>query len=68
MIWMRVSGMSCGHCEATVREALATVPGVDEVTSVDRVRERAVVAGSPDVEALIEAVRKRGFEASEISD
>ncbi len=67
MIRLRVTGMNCGHCEASVREALATVPGVDEVSAVDRVQQEAVVTGTPDTAALIAAVCKKGFEASEIS-
>ncbi|MCP1674849.1 copper chaperone [Natronocella acetinitrilica] len=68
MIRIRVTGMTCGHCEASVREALAAVPGVDEVTSVDRAQGQATVTGAADTAALIAAVRQRGFEASEIRD
>jgi copper chaperone len=28
---LRVEGMSCGHCEAAVREEVALVPGVTRV-------------------------------------
>ena len=68
MIRIRVTGMSCGHCEASVREALAAVPGVQEVTRVDRAEEQAEVNGTPDTAALIAAVQKRGFEASEFNE
>ncbi len=31
-IALSIEGMTCGHCIATVRKALATIPDVEEVT------------------------------------
>lgn len=48
---MQISGMTCGHCVKAVREALATVPGVEV---------RAVEIGSATVafdESTIDASR-----------
>ena len=36
MIRIKVSGMTCGHCEGAVRKALGEVEGVTEVIEVDR--------------------------------
>jgi copper chaperone len=63
MIKLKVTGMTCGHCEAAVRKALAQVPGVTEVVAVDREREEAVVAGAADVGALVAAVVAEGYSA-----
>ena len=63
MIQLKVNGMTCGHCEAGVREALAAVPGVTAVTRVDREAGVAEVEGSADVAALIAAVVEEGYEA-----
>jgi copper chaperone len=63
MIRIRVSGMTCGHCEGAVRKALGDVEGVTEVIEVDREKSLAVVEGTPDAFALIEAIREEGFEA-----
>jgi DNA-binding FrmR family transcriptional regulator len=41
MIQLRVTGMTCGHCELAVKKALAAVPGVEQVISVDRAGESA---------------------------
>jgi len=60
---LRVTGMTCGHCEMAVRKALASVAGVREVVSVDREREEAVVEGDPELAALVAAVAEAGFEA-----
>lgn len=64
MIRLKVAGMTCGHCEKTVREALASVPGVSAVVKVDRSDEEALVQGTADPAALAEAVNARGFEAT----
>ncbi len=63
MIKLRVTGMTCQHCERAVSEALASVSGVDEVVSVSHERDEATVEGSPDVSALISAVKEEGYEA-----
>ena len=64
MIELRVTGMTCGHCEAAVRKALEAVPGVTRVVQVDRNSNSAVVEGKADLEALVEAVKEEGYQAS----
>jgi copper chaperone CopZ len=61
-----VSGMSCGHCVASVREALEAVPGV-AVEGV-RIGSAAVRLDGEDTTALTEAalaaVREAGYGAA----
>ncbi len=57
-----VEGMSCGHCEQTVEEALEEVSGVTSVT-VDRESEQASVDGEAEITALVEAVEDAGYTA-----
>jgi copper chaperone CopZ len=57
-----VAGMSCGHCEQTVADALRSVNGVVDAT-VDRERDRASVEGDVDVAALVRAVEDAGYDA-----
>ncbi len=63
---LTVRGMTCGHCEMRVQNALKAVPGVVDATA-DRVRERVVVTLAPNKEvsseALVAAVVKVGYEA-----
>ncbi|MFB9824202.1 CopZ family metallochaperone [Halobaculum roseum] len=59
---INVEGMSCGHCEQTVEDALREVSGVTDVT-VDRESEQASVNGEADVSALVEAVEDAGYTA-----
>lgn len=57
-----VEGMTCGHCEQSVEEALEEVSGVTDVT-VDRESEQASVDGEANVTALVEAVEGAGYTA-----
>jgi len=63
MIKLKVTGMTCGHCEMAVKKALSQVPGVTQVVSVDRGAEEAVVEGTPDVGALVAAIVEEGYQA-----
>ena len=63
MIKLKVTGMTCGHCEMAVKKALSGVPGVERVVSVDRSRQEAVVDGAPDVGALVAAIEDEGYHA-----
>ena len=63
---LKVKGMTCGHCEMTVSNALKAVSGVKK-TSVDRTTESAEVTykeGKVLPEKLVEAVKEAGYEAS----
>jgi copper chaperone len=62
MIVLKIEGMTCEHCVKAVREALAEVPGVDNVEEVSLDRGEAVIAGAPATEALLAAVREEGYE------
>lgn len=60
---LTVSGMSCGHCEQSVVEALEAVDGV-ESASADNDAETATVEGDADTETLVAAVEGAGYEAN----
>jgi copper chaperone CopZ len=62
----KVSGMTCGHCVASVTEELTEIPGVTEV-KVDLVADGVsdVVVDSADtldVEAVRAAIDEAGYE------
>ena len=59
-----VSGMSCGHCEAAVREEVGQIPGVHGV-DVNAGTGRLVVTSSAPIEeqAVLGAVDEAGYEA-----
>ena len=57
---LRVSGMTCPHCVNNVTKALQAVPGVEEAQVILE-DGAAVVTGSADQAALIEAVVEAGY-------
>ncbi len=63
MIKLKVTGMTCEHCEKAVAQALSRVAGVDQVVEVDRERNLAVVDGRAEEGARLAAVREEGYEA-----
>ncbi len=58
-----IEGMTCDHCVRAVTRALAALPGVKSVRSVDLGQGLAVIEGSPDERAVIAAIREEGYEA-----
>ena len=67
MIELKVTGMTCGHCEKAVDRALAEVPGVTRVATVSRDEQRVVVEGDADVQALINAIEEEGYTAEPVT-
>ncbi|KAA3628269.1 MAG: heavy-metal-associated domain-containing protein [Proteobacteria bacterium] len=63
MIELKVTGMTCGHCESAVNKALAAVAGVTRVVEVNREKNRVVVEGSADAQALIAVIKEEGYTA-----
>ena len=64
---LAIGGMTCAACVGRVEKVLGRVPGVTEV-SVNLASERAhiLTAAAPDIAALIRAVEKAGYEATQV--
>lgn len=61
----QVTGMSCGGCESSVREAVSQISGIDGVdVSADRGRLVVTAEGQVDDRAVIGAVEAAGYQAS----
>ena len=62
-VTLEIQGMTCGHCERTVANALKTVPGVAEVLSVSSASGLARIEAGPEstAERIEEAVEKAGY-------
>ena len=67
MVELKVTGMTCGHCEKAVDKALAALPGVSRVVKVSRDEERVVVEGDADVKALVAAIEEEGYTAEPLA-
>jgi copper chaperone len=60
----RVSGMSCRHCEAAIRDEVRQIPGVAEVDVSARTGRLIVTSASRiDAHAVLDAVDEAGYEA-----
>ena len=64
---LRVEGMMCGHCTASVERALTDVPGVESVVSVDLESKEARVRGQAAVADLIAACEAIGKNADDVT-
>lgn len=60
---LKVTGMTCGHCVMSVTQALQQVPGVDKA-DVSLAQGEAVVHGTADIQAMIDAVQQAGYGAT----
>lgn len=60
---LKVNGMHCGHCKASVEEAAAKIPGVSKPEVDLAAKElRFEESGPVDLEALKTAIRDIGFD------
>jgi copper chaperone len=60
----QVSGMSCGHCEAAVKDEVAQIPGVHSVDVNARTGRLVVRSSIPvDASAVLGAVDEAGYQA-----
>lgn len=61
----QVTGMTCGHCEAAVREEVGQVAGVESVDVSAQTGRLVVTASAPlDDAAVIAAVDEAGYAAT----
>lgn len=58
-----VPGMTCGHCEAAVKQEVGRLPGVVSV-EVDLETKLVTVVGSSDAVAIAAAIDEAGFEVA----
>ncbi len=60
----QVTGMTCGHCEMSVREEVSGIPGVEDI-QVSAQTGKLVVTGSDSVEdaQILAAVAEAGYSA-----
>lgn len=64
---LKIKGMSCGHCQKAVTDALAALEGVTKV-EVDLEAGKAVVTHEGgSIDAMKEAVDEAGYEVTEVA-
>ncbi|KLU61920.1 copper-exporting P-type ATPase A [Peptococcaceae bacterium CEB3] len=57
---LKIEGMTCGHCQMRVEQALNNVQGVTDAR-VDLDKKEAVVMGNADTSKLVQAVEDAGY-------
>lgn len=57
----KVEGMTCGHCVSTVKAAVGSVPGVEEV-EVDLAAGTVTTTGTPSEQAVTQAISEAGYD------
>lgn len=62
---LHIPDMSCGHCRASITEALTPLPGVEAIR-FDAEARRATITGSAETPALIAELDAIGFPASPV--
>jgi copper chaperone len=63
MTELKITGMTCGHCQQSVKGALESVEGV-QTADVDLATGTAQVEGNADVNTLVAAVEEEGYQAT----
>lgn len=59
----QVTGMTCGHCETSVRDKVSTVPGVQEIEISASTGRLVVTSDRPVDNAVLAAVDEAGYQA-----
>jgi Cu+-exporting ATPase len=65
--YLRISGASCASCVSKIEGAINQVTGVDEAV-MNLAQSTVSVTGQAPVDALIDAVKRAGYEAESITD
>jgi len=63
MTTIKIKGMSCQHCVASVTKAITEISGTSNV-QVDLDNGEARYEGEVSPQTVVEAIEKTGFEAS----
>ncbi len=63
----QVTGMTCGHCETSVREEVGEVPGVEDV-AVSAETGKLVITSSDAIDdaTVLAAVEEAGYSAARV--
>lgn len=62
---LKIKGMSCEHCVASVKKALENVPGLSQVNVNLQAGEATFANSGTDRRKIREAISKIGFEPGE---
>ena len=67
MVLLRIGGMTCGHCEKSVREEVGEIAGVTDIQVSAQTGKLVVTAdGEVDDAKVIAAVEEAGYQAARV--
>ena len=65
---LKVSGMTCGHCEAKIQQAVSKLPDVKKVTA-SRMKQTVIVESDKpdtlDLQKIKETIEALGYQITE---
>jgi copper ion binding protein len=67
-IELKVTGMTCGHCEAKIEEAVSKLPGVKKVTASRTSQKVTLETDKPetlDLKKIKATIESLGYQAAE---
>jgi Cu+-exporting ATPase len=64
---LRIEGMNCGHCKASVEKALNALPGVRAEVDLEKKEARVVSDGQISDDQMVRVVTDAGFEVKDVS-
>lgn len=56
----QVQGMTCGHCERAVQQAVSAVDAQAQ-TTIDRASGKVVIVSDSPRQALVQAIQEEGY-------
>ncbi len=60
-VTVKVAGMSCSHCEATVKRNLETMEGISNVEADNRSQEVKITGSNIDLEKVKDKINSLGY-------
>lgn len=67
-IEFQVTGMTCGHCEMSIREEISEIPGIADI-EVSAQTGKLVVSGADEIDdaKVLDAVNEAGYSAVRVA-
>ena len=60
---VKLTGMTCVHCEVFLKKVLSNIPGVTRVVEVNHERGEVIIEGDPDPQVLVSMIEKHDYGA-----
>lgn len=65
---VKIKGMTCGHCQKRVEDALHKLPGLDTKVNLKKEQAQITVNGEWNEKAVRDAISEAGYEVISVTD